>query len=145
MFATIALTSYHDLPDLISISTHTCPRIRMQNYDSNCTSRTNLFDLAVTYGLLSEPEPLNAIESLEGLLNTEVDDLTSPAYFWEQSDVPSHWNTYWTEAIAYGGGLELEDPVFGSNWTKYQGAHAWFDCDPEFLLSANEITVLECI
>ena len=37
-FATIALTSYHDSPDIISISTHTDPHIRMREYDSNCIS-----------------------------------------------------------------------------------------------------------
>ena len=58
---------------------------------------------------MSEPEPLNAFQSIEGLLNTEVDDLILPAYFWEQSDVPSPWNIYWTEAAAYGGGLELDN------------------------------------
>jgi len=74
---------------------------------------------------------LNAFESIEELFNTEVDDLILPAYFWEQSDVPSPWNIYWTKAAAYGGGLEVDNPVFESNWTKYWGAHAWFDCDPE--------------
>ena len=80
---------------------------------------------------MSKPEPSNAIESIEGLLNTEVDDLISPAYFWEQSDIPSPWNIYWTEAAAYGGGSELDHPVFGNSWTKYWGAHAWFNCHPE--------------
>jgi len=74
---------------------------------------------------------LNAFESIDGLLNTEVNDIILPAYCWEQSNVPSPGNIYWTEAAAYGGGLEFNDPVFGSNWTKYWGAHAWFDCDPE--------------
>jgi hypothetical protein len=103
----------------------------MRRYDSNCTSRTNWFDLAGTHCALSEPEPLNAFESIEGLLNTEVDDICLPAYFWEQSDVPSPWNIYWTEAAAYGGGLELDDPVFGNSWTKYWGAHAWGICEPD--------------
>ena len=68
----------------------------MQKYDSNCTTRTNWFDLAGTHCTLSEPEPLNAFESIEGLLNTEIDDLCLPAYFWEQSDTLSPWNLYWT-------------------------------------------------
>jgi len=100
----------------------------MQKYDSNCRSRTTWFDLAGTFCSLSEPEPLNAFESIEGLSNTEVDNLDSPAYSEEQSHILSPWNIYWTEAAAYGGGLELDNPVFGSNWTKYWGAHAWFDC-----------------
>jgi len=131
MFAIIALTSYSDLPDLISIGTHTNPHIRMREYNSHCTFRTNWFDLAGTYCFLSKPEPLNAFESIEGLLNTKVDNLTLPAYFWEQSDVPSPWNIYWTAAAASGEGLELDDPVFGSNRTMYWWAHASFDCDPE--------------
>jgi hypothetical protein len=102
---------------------------RMQQYDSNCTSRTNWFDLAGTPYTLSEPEPLNTIESIEGLLKTEVDDICLPAYFWEQSDIPSPWILYWTEAAAYGGGLEIDDPVVGNSWTRYSGAHSWCDCD----------------
>jgi len=129
-FAIIALTSYHNLPDLISIRRYIDPHIWMQKNDSNCTSWTNWFDLARTYCSLSEPEPLNAFESFEGLLNIDVDDLILPAYFWEQSDVPSPWNTFWTEAAAYGGGLELDDTAFRNSWTKYSGAHAWFDCHP---------------
>jgi len=29
----------------------------------------------------------------------------------------------------YGGGLELNDPVFGNSWTRYWGAHSWFNCE----------------
>jgi len=137
-FVMIALTTYHDFPDLISTNAHINPNIRMQEYDSNCISRTNWFDLARTNSSLSKPEPLNAFEGIEGLLNTQIDDLTLPAYFWEQSDVPSPWNTYWAEATAYRGGLELDDPMFGSNWTKYWGAHAWFECDPELPCECEE-------
>jgi hypothetical protein len=89
----------------------------MGEYDSYCTSQTNWFDLAGTRCSLSEPEPVNAFENIEGLLNTEVDDPILPAHFSEQSDVPSPWNVYWTEAHAHGGGLELDNPVFGSSWT----------------------------
>jgi hypothetical protein len=103
--------------------------IRMQKYDSNCTSRTNCFDLAGTHRTLSKQEPPNAFESIERLLNTEVDDICLPAYFWEQSDTPSSWHLYWAEAAAYGGGLEIDDPVFGNCWTRYWGAHSWFHCD----------------
>jgi len=103
----------------------------MQQYDSNCTSRTNWFDLAGTHCSLSEHEPYNAFQSMGELLNTEVDDVTLPAYFGEQSDVSSPWNTDWTAAAAYGGGLKFNNPVFGNGWTKYYRAHAWFNCHPE--------------
>jgi len=72
----------------------------MQKYNGNCSSEKPWFDLAGTYRFLSEPEPLNTFESIEGLLNTEVDNSTLPADFWEQSDVPSTWNIYWSEAAA---------------------------------------------
>jgi len=72
---------------------------------------------------------LNAFESIDGLLNTEVDDICLPAYFWEQSDNPYPWNLYWTEAAAYRGGLAIDDPVFGDRWTRFWGAHSWFNCD----------------
>jgi len=126
----MVLMSFYDLPDLISANTHIDPHIRMRECDSNCISWTNWFDLAGTDCSFSEPEPLIAFESIKGLLITEVDDLILLAYFWEQSDVPSHWNTDWTEAAASGGGLELDDPVYGHNWTNYWGAHAWLNCHP---------------
>jgi len=103
----------------------------MRDYDSHCTSRTNWFDLAGTHCSLSNPEPWNSFECIEGLLNTDVIDLTLPPYLWEQSGVPSPWNLYWTEAATYGAGLEFDDPVFGNSWTKYWGAHAWFNSHPE--------------
>jgi len=65
------------------------------------------------------------------LLNTEVDDVTLRDYFGELSDVSSPWNTDLGEAAAYGGGLKLDNPVFGHGLTKYWGAHAWFNCHPE--------------
>jgi hypothetical protein len=101
----------------------------MQKYDSNCTSRTNWVDLAGIHCTLSEPEPLNAFESIEGPLNIEVDDIVLRTYFWEQSDVPSLWNLYWTEAAASGGGLEIDNLVFGDSLMRYCGAHSWFNCD----------------
>lgn len=80
---------------------------------------------------MSEPEPLHFFETIEGLLNTEVDDLTLPAYCQEQSDIPSTWNVYWTEAAAYGGGLALDVLLFVNSWTEYWGAHRGFKCDPD--------------
>jgi len=115
MFVMIAVTSFHDSPDLISISTHINPHTPMSKYDSNSTSQTYWFDHAGICCSLSELEPLNAFETIEGLLNTEVDNLILPAYFWKQSDVPSPWNVYWTEAAVYEGGSELGDPVFGNS------------------------------
>jgi len=125
------LTSFHNLPNLISTDTHIDPYIRMRECDSNCTSQTNWFNFAGTNYSLSEPEPLNILESIEGLLNTEVDNLILPAYFWEQSNIPSPWNTCWTEVAAYGGGLELDDRLVGNCCTMYRGAHSRFTCRPE--------------
>ena len=73
---------------------------------------------------MCEAEPLNAFESIEGLWNTDVGDLILPAYFWEQSDVPSPWIIYWTAAAAYGGDLERDNSVSGNSWTQFWGAHA---------------------
>jgi len=131
MFATIASTNYSDLPDLTSVSTRIDHHIWMQKYDSNCTSRTNWFDLTKTPCLVFEPEPLNAFESIKAILRESFKEEPLEAYFWEQSAVPSPWNTYWTDAAREGGGLDINDPVFGQHWIKYQGAHSWFPCDPE--------------
>jgi hypothetical protein len=102
----------------------------MLQYDSQCTSRLNWFCLAGVYCTISAPEPLNACESIERLLNTEIEE-SPPAYFWEQSDTPSPWNLYWTEAAAYRRGLEIDDLVFGNSWTRYWGAHSYFTCDSD--------------
>ena len=64
-FAMIALTSYHVLWDLISVSIQTDPHIQIRKSDSNCTSQTNLVYLAGTHCSLSEPELLNAFERIE--------------------------------------------------------------------------------
>ena len=125
------LTSYFDLPDLISISTRTDHPIRMQKYDSNCTSRMNWFDLARTPCLVFEPKPLNAFESIKAILAATFEEEPLQAYFWEQLTVPSPWNTYWTDAAREGGGLHINDALFGPHWTRYSGAHSWFRCDPE--------------
>ena len=103
----------------------------MHQYDSYCTSRTNWLDLARTPCLDFEPEPWNALESIEAILTAFFEEEPLESYFSEQSSVPSPWNTYWTEAAKEGGGLEIKDPVFGPHWTRYTGAHAWFPCDPE--------------
>ena len=84
-----ALTCYHDLQDALSVSTPIDHHIRMQDYELNSTPRTNWFELAGTWCSLSGPEPVNAFESIEGWLDTEVHDVVLPAYLWEQSDVPS--------------------------------------------------------
>jgi len=127
----IASTSYFDLPDLISASTHTDHHIRMPEYDINCTSRTNWFDLAGTPCLVFEPELLNAFDSIEAIYEATFEKEPLEAYFWEQSTVPSAWNLYWTEAAKEGGGLDINDPAFGAHWTRYLGAHSWYSCDPE--------------
>jgi len=127
----IASTSYSDLPDAISVSTHTRYHIRMHMYDSNCTSCTNRFDLAGTLCLVFEPKPLNAFKSIEAVLATTFEEEPLKAYFWEQSTVPSPWNTYWTDTARESGGLDINDPVFGPHWTMYSGAHSWFPRDPE--------------
>jgi len=79
------------------------------------------------------PEPLYTVESIERQLDIEVDDLKFCAYFWEQSDIPSTCNAYWTEATTYGGGLKIDNAVFGGSWNNYRGAHSWFNYKPEEL------------
>jgi len=105
----------------------------MQKYDSNCTSRKNWFDLAGTSCLVVERERLNAFESIKAILAATFEEEPLEAYCWEQSTVPSPWNTYLTDAAREGGGLDINDPVFGPHWTQYSGAHSWFPCDPEEL------------
>jgi hypothetical protein len=90
----------------------------MLEYDNQCTTRVNWFHLAGTPCRLSEPEPLNAFDSIQGLLRTTLEE-PLPAYFFEQSDTPAPWNLSWTETAAYGGGLKIDNLVFRNSWTKY--------------------------
>jgi hypothetical protein len=103
----------------------------MHQYDSNCTSRMNWFDFARTPRLVFEPEPLNAFDSIEVKLAATFQAQPLEAYCWEQSTVPCRWNLYWTEEARERSGLDINDPVFGSHWTRYLGAHSWFPCNPE--------------
>ena len=89
------------------------------------------FDLAGTSCLVFEPEPSNPLKSIEAILAASFEEEPLEAYFWEQPTVPSLWNTYWTDAAREGGGLDINDPVFGPHWTWYTGAHSWFHFDPE--------------
>jgi hypothetical protein len=72
-------------------------------------------------------------ERMEAILVASFEDEPLEVYFWEQTDVPSSWNIYWTDAAREGGGLDIQDPVFGKNWMKYQGLHfcLFTDCGPE--------------
>jgi hypothetical protein len=93
----------------------------------------NWFNLARTLCLIFEPEVLNAFDSIEAILTATFEKEPLEAYFWEQSDVPSPWNLYWTDAAREWSGLDINDQVFGQHWTKYRGLH-WgllTDCDPE--------------
>jgi len=100
-FATIALTSYHDLPDLISLNTHTELLIRMRECDSYCTSRTNWCHLAGTFRSISKPKPVNAFDSIGVILAESLEAEPLASAFLEQSAVASLWNLYSTEAAAY--------------------------------------------
>jgi hypothetical protein len=130
-------TNYHNFPDLISISTLIDHHTRMHQYDSNCTSRNNWFDLAGTTCLVFEPEPLNSFESIQTLRRSSFEEEHLEAYLWEQSAVPSPWNTYSTDAAREGGGLDINNPVFGPHWARSTGAHTWFPCYPEELCNCE--------
>jgi len=90
----------------------------MHQYNSNCTSQMNWFDLAGTRGLVFEPEPLNSLDSIEAVVAATFEEEPLEAYFWEQSTVPSSWNAYVTDAARQGGGLDINDPVFGPHWAR---------------------------
>jgi len=93
----------------------------------------NSFDVAGTPGLVFKPEPLNAVENLEVVLGETSKGELLQAYFWQQSDIPSPWNTYWTDTASESGSLDINVGVFGQYWTKYRALH-WgllTDCDPK--------------
>jgi hypothetical protein len=87
------------------------------------------FDLAGKPCLVFETEHLNVYESIQAILLASFEEESLDAYFWEQSAVPSFWNTYWTDTAREGGGLHINDPMFGPHWTRYTGVHSGFPCD----------------
>jgi hypothetical protein len=76
---------------------------------------------------------VNAFERIDAILTATFEKEPLEAYFWVLSTVPSPWNTYWRDAAREGGGLDINDPVFGPHWTRYSGAHSWFPCDHDEL------------
>jgi hypothetical protein len=76
---------------------------------------------------------LNVFDNLEAILTATFPEDTLVLYFFEQSNVPSPWNLYWTDATWEGGSLDFHDPVFGQHWTNYSGLQfGWCtNCDPE--------------
>ena len=84
----------------------------MPAYDINkpAQSRINFFDLAGRTTNPFETEPLNAFNSIDAILLETEEPLQ--AYFWDETQALSPWNSYWTEAAKQGGGLKMNDPVF---------------------------------
>jgi hypothetical protein len=105
----------------------------MHKHDSNSTPQMNWLDLAGTPCVRFETGPLNAYESLEAILATNFKIEPLGEDFWELSDGPSPWNTYWTDIAAEGGGLDIPNSVFGLHWTNYSRVHfdLLTDSDPE--------------
>ena len=95
----------------------------MPAYDTNQPENSciNWFDLAGKACLISEPEPLNPFDSIDTVL-LEI-EAPLKAYFWDEPQPVSPWNSYWTEAEKSGGGLRIDDPDFKDFWTKYHGLH----------------------
>jgi hypothetical protein len=78
-----------------------------------------------------EPESLNVFDCIEAILAATFEEEPLETYFGAQSTVPSPWNICWTDTARGGGGLAINDTVFGPHWTWYTGAHSWFPHDPE--------------
>ena len=95
----------------------------MPAYDANRPEQSgiNFFDHAGRTINLFETEPLNAFDSIDGILLETEEPLE--AYFWDEPHKVSPWNSYWTEAAKNGGGLRINDPVFKDFWVKYHGLH----------------------
>jgi len=70
-FAMISLASYHNLPDLISISTQSNPNIRMRKYKNQCTFWMNWFLVAGTPCSIVQPKSMNAFDSI-GVIPAET-------------------------------------------------------------------------
>ena len=103
----------------------------MQMSDNICTSRMNWFALAGNPCFVIEPESLNTFDSIEAILTATFKEEPLEDNFWEQPTGPSRWTTFWTDSAKEGGRLDINDPVFCPNWTRYSADHSWFPCHPE--------------
>jgi hypothetical protein len=74
---------------------------------------------------------------MEVLLASVLGDESLEEYFCKQSTVSSPWSTYLTDAAQEGGGLLINDPVFGPYWTRHKGELSVFPCDPEELCDCD--------
>jgi len=104
----------------------------MQQYNSNCTSQMNWFDLAGIPCLVFEPATLKAFKSIQAILLAPFKEEPQEGYLSERSDVPLSWNTYWPDTAREGSGLDTHDVVFGQHFIKYKGLKVGLitDCDP---------------
>jgi hypothetical protein len=98
-------------------------RIYQHHSNSNCTSRTNWFDLPATPCLVFQTERLTAFETINARLALTFEEDPSIANFWDLSVVHSPWNVDWTDAGREGRGLGITNAVLGHYWTHYGGLH----------------------
>jgi len=94
----IPLTSYYDLPDLIFIITLINHQCQTQQYNSNCTSRTNWLYLARLPWTVFEPVLFDTFQSIKANFIATFEEEPLKVYFWEQSDIPSPASMYWTDS-----------------------------------------------
>jgi len=113
-FVMIRLMSYLDLPQLMLVTIQIDQHIGQQQCSRNCTLWTNWFDQAGTTHLDFEPDLLNALGSIIANLIATILKALSEAYFWEQSDIPSTCDIYWTDAAREGKGLDINDPMLNN-------------------------------
>jgi hypothetical protein len=97
----------------------------MPAYDSNKPqqSQINFFDLADGTTSVFDQEPFNAFDRIDTVI-LETEELLK-AYFWDEPQAVSPWNSYWTEAARNGRRLQIDDPVFKNFWTKYYCLHVY--------------------
>lgn len=113
MYAMIVSTNYHDLLDVLSVSTLINHHVPMQMYDRHHTTRKNWFHLARTSCLGHGPKPMITFESMEAILSANLAEELFEPVLCEGSTVHSLVNVHWTDAAREGGGLDINNPVFG--------------------------------
>jgi len=104
--------SYHNIPDLIAISTHLDHHIWMQEDDTHCTSWMNLFDVAGTPDLVLDVERLNTMKIIESILIATFKEVLWKSKSRERFDMSSPWNVYSTDSAQQGGVQDITDQVF---------------------------------
>jgi len=115
-FTMIWFPSYYSLAVMIFISTQIDHPIGLLHYYSICSFQTNWGDLALSTILVCHSEELDALESVEAILASTVEEAPLKAYCQDKQDITSSWNIQWTQVRLEAQGLAVTPQWVSRRW-----------------------------